>query len=84
MQLLFHKVFQSCKNGEKLPFFVKTNDEKVWLEGVFLCDSIHPNLLKLTGTLQGMITLVCDISGEEYGKELHDSLEFYLSDGIII
>ncbi|WP_279127514.1 hypothetical protein [Helicobacter winghamensis] len=83
MQLAFQKAFQTCKNGEKIPFLVQSNDKKAQLEGVLFYEKGHFNLLKLKGILKGSITLICDISGEEYEKILNEPLEFYLSDGII-
>ncbi|TLD84496.1 hypothetical protein LS70_002815 [Helicobacter sp. MIT 11-5569] len=83
MQLAFQKVFQACKNGEKIPFFVESDDRKAQLEGILSYDNSHFNLLKLNGILKGSITLICDISGEEYEKTLNEPLEFYLSDGFV-
>lgn len=83
MQLAFQKAFQTCKNGEKIPFLVQSDDKKAQLEGVLFYEKGHFNLLKLKGILKGSITLICDISGEEYEKILNEPLEFYLSDGII-
>ncbi|MBX7490572.1 hypothetical protein [Helicobacter turcicus] len=83
MQLAFQKAFQVCKNGEKIPFFVESDDKRVQLEGVLSYDKSHFDLLKLSGMLKGSIILICDISGEEYEKALNEPLEFYLSDGIV-
>ncbi|WP_299550029.1 hypothetical protein [uncultured Helicobacter sp.] len=83
MQLAFQKAFQTCKNGEKIPFLVQSDDKKARLEGILFYDKSHFNLLKLNGILKGNITLICDMSGEEYEKALNESLEFYLSDGIV-
>lgn len=83
MQLSFPKIFQICKNGEKVPFFVKSDDYKTSLEGVLSYDGAYSNFIKLNGILKGKITLVCDASGEEYEKTLDESLEFYLSDGMV-
>lgn len=83
MQIHFAKALQVCKNGENIPFLVQSNDEKVQLEGFLSYDKSHFNLLKLKGILSGTITLICDRSGEEYEKMLDESLEFYLSDGIV-
>lgn len=70
MQLAFQKAFQTCKNGEKIPFLVQSDDKKAQLEGVLFYEKGHFNLLKLKGILKGSITLICDISGEEYEKYL--------------
>ncbi|MCI5968521.1 hypothetical protein [Helicobacter sp.] len=83
MQLAFQKAFQTCKNGEKIPFLVESDDKKAHLEGILFYDKSHFDLLKLKGILKGSITLICDISGEEYEKTLYEHLEFYLSDGIV-
>lgn len=83
MQIPFAKALQVCKNGENIPFLVQSNDEKVQLEGFLSYDKSYFNLLKLKGILSGTITLICDRSGEEYEKMLDESLEFYLSDGIV-
>ncbi|MDD6056551.1 MAG: hypothetical protein SOW25_00235 [Helicobacter sp.] len=76
----FFKAFQTCKNGEKIPFIVSF--EKATLEGFLSHSKNHYDLLKLQATLKGEITLICDLSGDEYQKKLDESLEFYLSDGI--
>ncbi len=39
-------------------------------------------LFILQGRLEGKIKLVCDISGEEYEKELDEELVLYISDGL--
>lgn len=39
-------------------------------------------LFLLKGRLSGEITLVCDISGEEYQKKLDEELVLYISDGL--
>lgn len=83
MCIPFFKALQACKNKEKIPFYVESNDKKVQLEGILSCDKMHFNWLKLSGILRGEITLTCDISGEEYIKVLNEPLEFYLSDGIV-
>lgn len=83
MQIPFVKALQACKNGDSIPFLVQSDDGKVQLEGFLSCDKSHFNLLKLKGVLNGTITLICDRSGEEYEKMLDESLEFYLSDGVV-
>lgn len=83
MQLAFQKAFQTCKNGEKISFLVESEDKKARLEGALSYDKSRFDLLKLNGVLKGSITLICDISGEEYEKILDESVEFYLSDGIV-
>ncbi|TLD86496.1 hypothetical protein [Helicobacter sp. MIT 05-5294] len=80
-KVAFAKVFQTCKNGDKFPFCVESDEAK--LEGVLSFSSNHSNLLKLEGILSGTITLICDVSGEEYVKTLEEPLEFYLSETIV-
>lgn len=83
MQLPFLKIFQMCKNGEKVPFLVTSDDDKTSLEGVLSYDGVYSDCIKFSGILRGSITLACDASGEEYEKTLDESLEFYLSDGMV-
>ena len=83
MQITFAKALQTCKNGDTIPFLIESDDKKVQLEGFLSCDRNHFNLLKLKGILSGTVTLICDRSGEEYEKTLDESLEFYLSDGVV-
>ena len=80
-QVSFAKTFQACKNGEKFPFCIEKDQVK--LEGSLSYDTSHPKRLKLNGILSGSMTLVCDLSGEEYEKTLEEALEFYLSDEIV-
>lgn len=82
-QIPFLKAFQTCKNGEKIPFSVMSADKKVRLEGFLSYDAKHFNLLKLSGILIGSVVLTCDLTGEDYEKALNEPLEFYLSDGIV-
>lgn len=83
MHLAFQKILRACKNGEKIPFSIESDDKRVQLEGMLSHDKKHADLLKLSGVLKGSITLICDLSGEEYDRALHESLGFYLSDGIV-
>ncbi|MDE5602454.1 MAG: hypothetical protein K2I71_00820 [Helicobacter sp.] len=76
----FNKVFQVAKNGEKLPFSVEL--EGIKLEG-FLSLKNFSELVRLEGTLQGEMRLICDLSGETYTQRLNEVLDFYLSDGMI-
>ena len=80
-KVAFAKAFQVCRNGEKLPFCVEKEGAK--LQGSLSYDKTHPNRLKLKGVLSGSITLICDLSGEEYDKALQEDLEFYLSGEIV-
>lgn len=80
-KIAFAKVFQSCKNGEKFSFCIEKDQAK--LQGSLSYDKAHPDRLKLKGVLSGSITLVCDLSGEEYDKILQEDLEFYLSGEIV-
>ena len=75
----FNRAFQSCKNGEKIPFFIEKDAIK--FEGVLAYDSSHREFIKLYGTIRGTIELVCDLSGESYNEGLNEDLEFYLSNG---
>ncbi|GEM_PF-713441 len=76
----FSKVFQVCKNGEKLPFRVEL--EGVVLEG-FLSLKNALGLVRLEAFLKGQTPLICDLSGETYFQNLNEVLDFYLSDGVI-
>ena len=77
----FNRAFQSCKNGEKIPFFIEKDAIK--FEGVLAYDSSHREFIKLCGTIRGTIELICDLSGESYNERLNEDLEFYLSNGQI-
>lgn len=80
-KVAFAKAFQVCRNGEKFLFCVESDKAKI--EGALSYHPSHSNLLKFEGVLSGTITLVCDLSGEEYIKTLDEPLEFYLSEGIV-
>ncbi len=80
-KIAFAKAFQSCKNGEEIPFCIEKDEAE--LKGTLSYNKNYPNLLKLKGILSGTIVLVCDSSGEEYVKTLEEALEFYLSDVIV-
>ena len=69
----FNRAFQSCKNGEKIPFFIEKDAIK--FEGVLAYDSSHREFIKLYGTIRGTIELVCDLSGESYNEGLNEDLE---------
>lgn len=77
----FTKVFQSSKAGGKIDFLIE--EEGVKCSGELFCDESFPDFVRLKGKLQGKITLICDLSGEEFVKTLDEDLAFYLSDGFI-
>ncbi len=43
---------------------------------------VQKGLFILQGKLSGKISLICDISGEEYDKELDEDLVLHISDGL--
>ncbi len=75
----FLKAFQTCKNGEKVPFCLQQDSIK--FEGFLSYDSSHRDFIRLKAKLQGEIELVCDLRGEEYLESLNQTIEFYLSNG---
>ena len=80
-KILFNRAFQSCKNGEKILFFIELYAKKI--EGDLAYTISHREFIKHCGTIRGTIELICDLSGESYNEELNDDLEFYLSNGQI-
>ncbi|WP_104721684.1 hypothetical protein [Helicobacter mesocricetorum] len=76
----FSKVFQACKDGEKLPFSVEF--EGISLEG-FLSVKNSSEWVRLEGVLKGQMNCTCDLSGETYIQTLNEVLDFYLSDGMV-
>lgn len=54
-------------------------------EGVVFCGEvsrISARLFEIKARLGGEITLICDLSGEEYQQPLDESLVLYISNGV--
>ncbi|PZT47596.1 hypothetical protein B6S12_08175 [Helicobacter valdiviensis] len=81
----FARALQTLRNEQKIPFcidFKENSKDVIKLEGFLSSCEYDTRLLKFQARLSGQIELVCDMSGQEYLKDLDENLEFYLSDGI--
>lgn len=80
-QIPFARAFQICRGDSILPFDIYI--DRVQFKGHLSYDASRSDFLKVNAGLTGELDLICDISGEEYTKKLDESLEFYLSDGVV-